>query len=160
VPLTYGIGGPASILIGTSVGAGDSQRALRTAWIATAFAVLLAQAIGLAAATAPHWWLASFSSNPIVLATGAEYLRTTGPFFGFFGLGYALYCVGQGTGRMEWPVAGAMVRAVIAIGGGLLAVRSGADLKGIFLAAGVGMAAFGLLSLPALAWQAGKKSRT
>ena len=60
------------------------------------------------------------SRDVSALAIGADYLRITGPFFGLFGLGYALYCAGQGTGRMEWPVAGAIVRAVIAIGGGLL----------------------------------------
>jgi Na+-driven multidrug efflux pump len=155
VPLTYGIGGPAGILIGTSIGAGDSRRALRTAWIATGCAVLTAEAIGLAAAAWPLAWLGAFSSDPIVLATGADYLRTVGPFFGFFGLGYALYCAGQGTGRMEWPVAGALVRAVIAVGGGLLVIHAGAGLAGIFLAAGLGMAAFGLLSLPSLVWQVG-----
>ena len=155
VPLTYGIGGPAGILIGTSIGAGDSRRALRTAWIATGCAVLTAEAIGLAAAAWPLAWLGAFSSDPIVLATGADYLRTVGPFFGFFGLGYALYCTGQGTGRMEWPVAGALVRAVIAVGGGLLVIHAGAGLGGIFLAAGLGMAAFGLLSLPSLVWQVG-----
>ena len=150
VPLSYGIGGPASILIGTSVGAGDSRRALQTAWVATAIAVLIAEAIGLAAAAAPLAWLGAFTADPVALATGADYLRTTGPFFGFFGLGYALYCTGQGTGRMEWPVAGAIVRAVISVGGGLLVVQTGGDLGGIFLAAGLGMAAFGLISLPSL----------
>jgi Na+-driven multidrug efflux pump len=100
-------------------------------------------------------WLSAFSSDPIVLATGADYLRTAGPFFGFFGRGYVLYCAGQGPGRMEWPVAGAIVRAVIAIGGGLLVIRAGVGLGGIFLAAGLGMAAFGLLSLPSLVWKVG-----
>ena len=159
VPHTYGIGGPASILIGTSIGAGNSERALRTAWIATGFAILTAEAIGLASAAWPLVWLGAFSNDPIVLATGADYLRTTGPFFGFFGLGYVLYCVGQGTGRMEWPVAGAIVRAAISIGGGLLVVHIGGGLGGIFLAAGLGMAAFGLLSLPGLVRAAGFRSR-
>src|SRR5258707_12747847 len=76
VPLTYGMGGPASILIGTSIGAGDSRRALRIAWIATGFAVLTAEAIGLASSTWPLLWLGAFSSDPTVLATGEDYLRT------------------------------------------------------------------------------------
>jgi Na+-driven multidrug efflux pump len=33
VSLSYGIGGPAGILIGTNIGAGQGGRALRTAWI-------------------------------------------------------------------------------------------------------------------------------
>jgi putative MATE family efflux protein len=155
VPLTFGIGGPASILIGTSIGAGDGRRALRTAWVTIGLAVLIAEAIGLAAAAFPAPWLGAFSIDPTVLATGSDYMRTTGPFFGFFGLGYALYCAGQGTGRMEWPVAGAIVRAVISVGGGLLVVHTGGGLGGIFLAAGLGMAAFGIISLPSLLWRVG-----
>jgi putative MATE family efflux protein len=155
VPLTYGIGGPAGILIGTSIGAGDGRRALHIAWVATAIAALIAEAIGLAAAAFPLTWLGAFSSDPAVLATGADYLRTTGPFFGLFGLGYVLYCAGQGTGRMEWPVAGAIVRAAISIGGGLLVVHTGSGLGGIFLAAGLGMSAFGIISLPSLLLRVG-----
>jgi Na+-driven multidrug efflux pump len=155
VPLTYGIGGPASILIGTSIGAGNGRRALRTAWVTIGLAVLIAEAIGLAAAAFPAPWLGAFSTDPTVLATGSDYMRTTGPFFGFFGLGYALYCAGQGTGRMEWPVAGAIVRAAISVGGGLLVIHTGNGLGGIFLAAGLGMAAFGLISLPSLLFRVG-----
>lgn len=155
VPLTYGIGGPAGILIGTSIGAGQSRRALQTAWIAIALGTLTAEAIGIAAALFPLQWLGAFTTDPVALAIGADYLRTTGPFFGFFGLGYALYCAGQGAGRMEWPVAGAVVRAVIAIGGGLLVVHTGGGLGGIFLAAGLGMAAFGLIGLCGLLLRVG-----
>jgi putative MATE family efflux protein len=155
VPLTYGIGGPAGILIGTSIGAGNGRRALHIAWVSTAIAVLIAEAIGLTAAAFPLTWLGAFSSDPTVLATGADYLRTTGPFFGLFGLGYVLYCTGQGTGRMEWPVAGAIARAAIAVGGGLLVVHTGSGLGGIFLAAGLGMSAFGLISLPSLLLRVG-----
>uniref|UniRef100_UPI0019540615 hypothetical protein n=1 Tax=Klebsiella pneumoniae TaxID=573 RepID=UPI0019540615 len=55
----------------------------------------------------------------------------------------------------EWPVAGAIVRAVIAIGGGLLVVHTGGGLGGIFLAAGLGMAAFGLIGLCGLLLRVG-----
>jgi Na+-driven multidrug efflux pump len=150
VPLTYGIGGPAGILIGTSIGAGDGRRALNIAWVSVAIGVLIAEAIGLAAAAFPVPWLGAFSTDPTLLATGSDYLRTTGPFFGFFGLGYALYCTGQGTGRMEWPVTGAILRAAVSIGGGWWVVHTGGGLGGIFFAAGLGMTAFGLVSLPSL----------
>jgi hypothetical protein len=51
------------------------------------------------------------------------------------------------------------VRAVISIGGGLLVVHTGGGLGDIFLAAGFGMAAFGLLSLPSLIGKTGYRSR-
>jgi putative MATE family efflux protein len=159
VPLSYGIGGPTSILIGTNIGAGNAERARRTAWIGTLGAVAVAELIGLAAASHPGLWIGAFSDDPTVLVTGAAYLHAVGPFFGFFGAGYALYCVGQGTGRMEWPVAGALVRMAIAVVGGFLVVRFGGGLAAIFLAVGIGMAAFGLLSLPGLLSEAAFRGR-
>jgi Na+-driven multidrug efflux pump len=150
VSLSYGIGGPAGILIGTNVGAGNASRALRAAWMSTLIAALVAEAIGLTVACWPLVWLGAFSDDPSVLATGSAYLRTVGPFFGFFGVGYALYCAGQGTGRMGWSATGALVRAGIAIVGGGFALHLGGGLNGIFLAAGIGMATFGCLSLPGL----------
>ena len=110
VPLSYGIGGPAGIMIGTNVGAGQPARALKVAWATVLLAGLATEAIGLAAWVWPNAWIGAFSNDPGVLATGATYLRTVGPVFGFFGIGYALYCVGQGTGQMHWPVAGACLR--------------------------------------------------
>ena len=159
VSLSYGIGGPAGILIGTNIGAGNTGRALRVAWIGTVVAVLTAEAIGLSAACWPMAWLGAFSRDPFVLATGSAYLHTVCPFFGFFGMGYALYCAGQGAGRMGWPATGALIRAGIAIAGGAMALRTGGGLSGIFLAAGLGMAAFGSFSLPGLILRTGYVSK-
>jgi Na+-driven multidrug efflux pump len=97
-----------------------------------------------------NFGIGSFSDDPAVLAIGTTYLRTVGPFFGFFGIGYALYCAGQGTGRMGWPVAGAVTRAAIAVVGGAAAIRLGASLDHIFMAVSLGMMSFGLFSLPGL----------
>jgi len=155
VSLSYAIGGPAGILIGTSVGAHHDTRARRVAWIGTSVAALTAETIGLATACWPDVWLSTFTRDPVALATGATYLRTVGPVFGFFGVGYALYCAGQGTSRMQWPVTGALVRAVIAIAGGYLVTGFGNGPSGIFLAAAAGMATFGILSLPSLIWRVG-----
>jgi Na+-driven multidrug efflux pump len=159
VSLSYGIGGPAGILIGTNIGAGNTDRALRVAWMGTLIAVLTAEAIGLAVAFWPMVWLGAFSRDPSVIAVGSEYLRTVGPFFGFFGMGYALYCAGQGTGRMGWPATGALVRAAIAVTGGALALRVGTGLGGIFFAAGLGMTAFGCISLLGLISRVGYGGR-
>jgi Na+-driven multidrug efflux pump len=159
VSLSYGIGGPAGILIGTNIGAGLVRCALRTAWITLLLSALATEAIGLAGATWPAAWIGSFSGDPAVLAIGTTYLRTVGPFFGFFGIGYALYCAGQGTGRMGWPVAGAVTRAAIAVVGGAAAIRLGANLDHIFMAVSIGMMSFGLFSLPGLFLRSGYGTR-
>ena len=65
-------------------------------------------------------------------------------------IGYAMYCVGQGTGGMKWPVAGACVRTAVAVLGGLGCLYLGAGVHSIFLAVAIGMASFGSLALPGL----------
>jgi putative MATE family efflux protein len=155
VPFSYGIGGPAGIMIGTSVGAGHTRRALQIAWITVLLAGVAAEVIGLAGALWPHLWIGAFTDDPDVLAVGSRYLRIVGPTFGFFGIGYALYCVGQGTGYMRWPVMGACLRALIAVAGGALALRLGASIDFVFVAASLGMATFGCLALPGLILRSG-----
>jgi len=155
VPLAYGIGGPVGIVISANLGAGQIERAVKASWIGVAMAFALTELIGLAAAAFPQQWIGLFSQDPSVLQVGAEYLRRVGPFFGFFGLGYALYCVGQATGRMEASVFAALLRAAIAVLGGLVVVWLKADVTWNFIAVALGMIAFGVFALPPLINRAG-----
>ena len=158
VPISYGTAGPAAILISTNLGAGQVQRALRTAWVGVLTAGIVGELIGLTAAFWPSVWLSAFTSDAAAIEAGSAYLQTVGPFFGMFAVGYALYCAGQGVGRMGWPIAAALLRAVAAIGGGLLALHMGAGANGLFTAVSVGMLVFGLCSLPSLLRQEGYRS--
>jgi Na+-driven multidrug efflux pump len=155
VPLAYGIGGPVGIVISANLGAGQIERAVKASWIGVAMAFALTELIGLAAAAFPQQWIGLFSQDPSVLQVGAEYLRRVGPFFGFFGLGYALYCVGQATRRMEASVFAALLRAAIAVLGGLVVVWLKADVTWNFVAVALGMVAFGLFALPPLIRRSG-----
>jgi len=151
VPLAFGIGGPIAILVSTNIGASQPKRALTAAWLGVGIAAGITELIGLAAAMWPQIWIGAFTHDPVAITTGCQYLRQAGPFFGFFGAGFALYCAAQGTGRMELPLLGAFVRSTLAIGGGLLA----ASLGGIFLSVAFGMAMFGLTALPNLLFRIG-----
>ena len=155
VPLAYGIGGPVGIIISANLGAGRIDRAVKTSWIGIAMACTLTEAIGLAAAAFPETWIGLFSQDPAVLQIGAEYLHRVGPFFGFFGLGYVLYCAGQATRRMEASVIAALLRAAIAVAGGYAVIALKADVTWNFIAVAVGMVAFGLFALPPLIKRAG-----
>jgi MATE family, multidrug efflux pump len=150
VPLAYGIGGPVGIVISANLGAGQIDRAVKASWIGVLMAGALTELIGLAAAAFPKAWIGIFSHDPSVLQSGAEYLHRVGPFFGFFGIGYALYCVGQATRRMEASVVAALLRAAIAVLGGLVVVWLKADVAWNFIAVALGMVAFGLFALPPL----------
>jgi Na+-driven multidrug efflux pump len=83
-------------------------------------------------------------------AVGVQYLHVVGPFYGFFGMGLALYFASQGAGRLGWPLLAALLRVTIATGGGVVAVRA-AGLFGLFLALGAALAAFGLVIAIAIA---------
>ena len=144
IPLAFGFGAPLVAIVGTNIGAGQRDRALRAAWIGAGIVAALTEAIGLAAAAFPHAWLTLFDSDPAMLEAGALYLRTVGPFYGLFGLGMALYFASQGAGRLKWPLLANVMRLAIAVGGGWLALHLGGTLTHVFFAQSIALAVFGL----------------
>ncbi len=79
VPLVFGLGGPLVAMVGTNIGAGQRDRALRAAWIGAGIAAGLTEIIGLGAAALPHAWLSLFDTDPAMLDAGSRYLRLVGP---------------------------------------------------------------------------------
>jgi putative MATE family efflux protein len=114
IPLLFGFGTGVVTLVGRSVGAGDSRRAMRVAWIGAAMAGGATGFIGLAAAVFAPAWAGLFTSEPEVIATTTLYLRTVAPFYGVFGFGMTLYFAGQGARRVGWPIAAGTARLVVA----------------------------------------------
>lgn len=151
VPLVFGIGGPLVAMVGTCIGAGQRERALRATWIGAAIAGLMAEAIGLLAAAFPHAWLSLFGSDPAMLEAGTQYLRIVGPVYGFFGVGLLLYFASQGAGRLKWPVIGNIARVLVAAIGGWLALRAGAGMAGVFAAQALALMMYGALNAAAVA---------
>ena len=160
IPIVFGLGAGLVTMVGTSMGAGDRDRALRVAWVGAAIAAGVTGAIGIAAALAPLAWLHLFSADPEVLATGTRYLRIVGPCYGFFGAGLALYFASQGAGRLLWPLlAGATRLAVAAAGGWLLTAWLGAGLSGLFAAMASALVVFGAVNVAAVALGAWRRGR-
>jgi len=151
VPLVFGLGAPLLAMIGTCIGAGQRERALRAAWIGAAIAFVLAGSVGLAAALFPRPWLMLFGSDPAMLDAGSQYLRVVGPFYGFFGVGLVLYFASQGAGRLLWPVIGNIARLIVAGLGGWLALRWGGELFDVFIAQGVALVVYGVVITSAIA---------
>jgi putative MATE family efflux protein len=144
-PLVFGIGGTLVAMVGMNIGAGQRARALRIAFIGGVAAFVLTEMIGVAAAIWPEAWLRLFDSDPDMLASGRAYLRAVGPFYGFYGLGFALYFASQGAGRLLWPLLAGLLRLVVATGGGWLALRLTGSQGGLFIALAVGLALYGIL---------------
>ncbi len=160
VPLVFGLGGPLVALVGTNIGAGQSARALRIALVGSAIAFGLSEAVGLAAAVWPDAWLGLFGGDPRMVATGAAYLRVVGPVYGFFGIGLALYFSSQGAGRLVWPLLAGLIRLVIAVGGGWLALRLTGSVGWVFAALAVAMVVYGTTLAAAVAsgvWFRGRR---
>jgi Na+-driven multidrug efflux pump len=151
IPLVFGLGGPLVAMVGTNIGAGRRERALRATWIGAAIAAGLTEMIGLWAALFPQTWLRLFNHDPAMLAAGSSYLQVVGPVYGLFGLGMALYFASQGAGKLLWPLLANLIRLAIAAGGGFLALRWGGDLSYVFVALAVALAAFGLINAAAVA---------
>jgi putative MATE family efflux protein len=151
IPLVFGLGGPLVAMVGTNIGAGRPDRALRVAWIGAAIAFCLCELIGLSAAAAPRAWLSLFDTAPAMIDAGTRYLHAVGPVYGLFGLGMALYFASQGAGRLLWPFLANMARLLIAAGGGYIALRWTGDLTDVFIALAAALAAFGLINAAAVA---------
>ncbi|MBN8493334.1 MAG: MATE family efflux transporter [Burkholderiales bacterium] len=151
IPLVFGIGAPLVAMVGTCIGAGQRERAMRAAWIGAALCFAMAEAIGLLAAAFPHAWLRLFSDDPAMLEAGTQYLRSVGPLYGFFGLGLVLYFASQGAGKLLWPVLANLLRLAVAALGGWLVLRWGGTLTQVFLVQGLAMVVYGLVNAGAIA---------
>ena len=150
VPLVFGLGGPLVAMVGTCIGAGQRERALRAAWVGAGMAAVMTELVGLAACVWPHAWLSLFDRDPSMIAAGTLYLRTVAPVYGFFGLALALYFASQGAGRLLWPVWGNIARLVVAAAGGWLALRAGFGLTGVFIAQAAGLLVYGAVNSGAI----------
>lgn len=151
VPLVFGLGAPLVAMVGTCIGAGQRERALRATWIGAAIAFAMTEAIGLWAAAYPAAWLSLFNTEPAMIEAGSQYLRIVGPWYGFFGLGLVLYFASQGAGRLLWPVLGNIARLVVAVAGGWLALHGGYAIAGVFAAQAAAMVVYGIANAWAIA---------
>lgn len=146
IPVIFGVGAAMTAMVGANIGAGQTARALRVAWVGSGAAAAIVGSIGLLLAVFPDLWLGMFldPSNTGALDAGRSYFRHVAPFYAFFGLGLALYFASQGAGRMVWPVISSLSRVAIAIIGALiLSTYTGMGVDGIFTAIGLAMLVYG-----------------
>jgi putative MATE family efflux protein len=151
IPLLFGLGTAAVVMVGINIGAGQMARARRIAWTGAAIAVGFTESLGLLVTIFPHAWLGLFSDEPGVLAVGTLYLRTVGPVYGAIGLGTMLYFASQGAKRVLWPVlAGTARMTVAALGGWFAAAWIGADLSLLFRIVAGAALSFGCITSAAM----------
>ncbi len=101
--------------------------------------------VGLAGALWPQPWLRLFGDDPEMLATGTTYLRTVGPFFGFFGLGITLCFASQGAGRLGWPLIAGLLQVLVTLGGGWPVLHLTGSLAWLFVVYASGLFIYGVV---------------
>lgn len=144
IPLSFGVGSALTALVGRAVGARDWVTARRTAWTGGLLTLAIAGSVGLLVGLFPASFAAIFASGPEVAAIATRGLRYTGPAFGGFGLGMAMYFASLGAGRMLWPFFAATSRLCLAVGGGwFLGQYAGYGIEGYFMAVAAGITAYG-----------------
>ncbi len=144
IPLVFAVGSSLTALVGRAVGQGDWAEARRIAWTGGLMSLSVAGLIGAVVALMPETFARQFSDDAAVVAVAAQALAIIGWAYGGFGLGMTMYFASQGTGRMGWPLAGALSRFGVAVGGGwVLAQALGLGLTGQFIGVALGITAYG-----------------
>ena len=151
VPLVFGLGAPLVAMVGTCMGAGQRERAVRAAWTGSVLAFAMTESIGLLAAAFPEAWLRLFTHDAAALQAGTQYLHAVGPAYGFFGLGLVLYFASQGAGKLKWPVIGNLTRLTLAAGAGWVSLQWLGGLTALFIAQAIALIAYGLVNASAIA---------
>jgi Na+-driven multidrug efflux pump len=151
VPLAFGVGSALTALVGRAVGGGDWAEARRIAWTGGGLALAVTGAIAIPVAIFPAATAAAFTADPAVQAIATEALSIIGWAMPGFGIGMAMYFAAMGAGRMAWPVAAALSRIGLAVGGGwVLSDLLGFGLTGQFVAVALGITAYGAVCAAAV----------
>ena len=133
IPLAFGLGAPLVAMVGTNIGAGNRQRALKIVLIGGAVAFGVTETIGVLAALFPESWFRLFTQDATAIKVGSDYLRIVGPAFGFFGLGIGMYFALLGANLLLWPIVGAVLRSALAMCGGAIAALYFGSLHAMFI---------------------------
>ena len=155
IPLTFGLGAAVVAMVGTNLGAGQTARAERIAWVAAGLAAGVTGGVGLLAVTSPELWAALFSAAPHVHAMAAAYLVVAGLSYPFLGVGMVISSAFQGAGRPLWPLLTIASRAVIVVAGGWIVLRVlGASLPGLGVVVALGVIVYS--AVLAIAFRSGR----
>ena len=119
----------------------------RTAWLGGGLAFGATAVIGRSVGLLAPGFASLFTQDVAVTAMAARALRCTGPAFGGFGLGLAMYFAAMGAQCLQAPVIAGLARLLIATaGGGWLAHHTGLGTDGHFLGVALGLTAYGLIT--------------
>ena len=159
IPLVFGIGTAMTAMVGTNIGAKNTERAERIGWLGGISAGFFAGIIGIVLALTPELWIKFFASDEATYLVTKQYIQAVGFCYGFQGLGLSLYFASQGASAMKWPIIATITRFTVAALGGWVSIYwFSSGLIGVFYSAAVAMTLFGLMLLISLRMGAWRKS--
>lgn len=98
------VGQGVGVGVGQNLGANQSDRAARVAWVGTFGDLLLLSALGLTAVAFAPEIVGAFVNDPAVIAEGTNFLRVTGWGFGLGGALMVIQGAFQGAGRTGYSM--------------------------------------------------------
>jgi putative MATE family efflux protein len=162
-PLAFGLGAGVIALVGTNLGAGRTERAVRTTWIAAALAALITGCIGLFGVCAPTAWASLFTDDDELRTIAAKYLVIICFAYPLVGAGLIFASAFQAAGRPLWPLLGIAGRVLVITLGGWAAMHLfGAGLTGLALAGAASLVVSGVILIVAFhagLWRATPRER-
>ncbi len=155
IPLVFGFGAALVSMVGRNVGAGQHARAARIAWVGSLLMTAVTGTIGALLALNPHWWTQWFipDATSATRAAADAYLHIVGIFYAPFGFGLAFFFACQGAGRLKWSLIGSLMRLVVAVVGGAIAVALH-SLTLLYVVVGVSFLVYALI--PGFAFKLGR----
>jgi len=142
-PLNFSMGAAVLAMMGSNIGARQSGRAARIAWIALGLSAAAMACVSLLAIAAPGLWMGLFSSDAKILADGALYLAIVGLAYPFVA-GTLLNSAFQSTRQPQWPLTAMSCRLAVVVLGGWIAVEVlHTGLTGIAVVTALGLVTMG-----------------
>ncbi|MEO9189412.1 MAG: MATE family efflux transporter [Acetobacteraceae bacterium] len=131
-PISYALGSAAVAMVAANLGAGQPERA-RAVTRATALVCgLIGIGFALIAFVAPGWWMALFTRDKAVAASGVLYLRSVAATLALSGVAYGLAFALMGAGKAAVPAAASLLRLGVLLVAGGAAVHAGFGVPALF----------------------------
>ncbi len=153
-PLNFGLGAAVLAMVSSNIGAHQSARAARIAWISVGLSGCVMVVFSILAIASPNTWTGLFSSDAAIQAAAASYLLVVGFAYPFVAA-YTLNSAFQSTRQPQWPLAATASRLLVVVTGGWNATHlPHADLVGLAVVTALGLATLGTIFVGAFRFRA------